>query len=354
VACCVAAELPKSSANSAGFAWLKLATANFELYTTAGEDAGRLLINRFENLRAVLDPILSSPARRQQRPVCVIAFQSRDEFQPYAPMGRSTGFYLPGSRCDFIVLDDPSTKTRTAAHEYGHVVMAQNGLRLPAWLNEGLAELYSNVDVEQADSHVVLGEFIESRVFTLRRNGWISLADLISPMANSTVFTNPFQVDAAYAESWLLAHMLVLDPAYAGHFQDLLRAVQSTGTTEAFGSVYGKSMTQVEWDLTAYLKGGQANMRIFNRGVAAPAQPVHVEREADFDARLALAEMLQHYRGRGEQAREAYQQLARDYPFRPEVEKGIAEIYRSEGNQVLAAEHRARSLMLHANFQTPQ
>jgi hypothetical protein len=43
---------------------------------------------------------------------------------------------------------------------------------------------------------------------------------------------------------------------------------------------------------------------------------VDVEREADFDGRLALAEMLRNYRGRAEESRDLYRQLDRDYPHR--------------------------------------
>jgi hypothetical protein len=117
--------------------------------------------------------------------------------------------------------------------------------------------------------------------------------------------------------------MLVLDPSYSGHFQGLLLALQRAGTADAFGMVYGKSVAQVEWDLTGYLEAGQANARALDRPLPPTAQPISVEREADFDARLALAEMLGNYLGRGEQAREEYRQLACDYPLRPEVRNGI-------------------------------
>jgi hypothetical protein len=321
---CAAAQPPHSAADAEKGAWLKVSTANFELYTTAGEDAGRSLISRFEHLRTVVQPVIAGKVSRR-KPVCIIAFRSHDEFQAYAPISRSTGFFLPGPRRDFIVLDGPSTETHTAAHEYGHLVMAQSGLRLPAWLNEGLAELYSNVEGAQSEPHMIVGRFIPCRVLSLRRDSWIGLTELVSASAHSPVFTGAASVDSAYAQSWLLAHMLVLDPRYAGHFQGLLLALQSAGTADAFGMVYGKSVAQVEWDLTGYLEAGQANARALDSPLPPTAQPIGVEREADFDARLALAEMLGNYLGRGEQAREEYRQLACDYPLRPEARTGIGE-----------------------------
>jgi len=322
VAWCAAGELPHGRAP-----WVRVATANFELYTTAGEDAGRGLILRLERLRAVMQPILGWRGEsrdewrgdvrdERERPVCVIAFGSRDEFQPYAPIGRSVGFFLPGARRDFMVLGGASAESRAAAHEYAHLVMARSGFRLPPWLNEGLAELYSNLEEGRSEPRMAIGRFIPGRVLSLRRGAWIGLARLISAEANSEAFTSANMVDSAYAESWLLAHMLVLDPRYAKKFPDLLAALQTSETAEAFRQVYGKSIGQVEQDLKAYLEVGQANARILGDPPALAALRIEVDPEADFDGRAALAEMLGNYRGRAEQSRDLYRQLARDYPSR--------------------------------------
>jgi len=298
-----AGELPHGRAVRAP--WVRVATADFELYTTADEDAGRGLVLRLERLRAVLAPILgwrgeSRIAARdeRERPVCIIAFGSRDEFQPYAPIGRSVGFFLPGTRRDFMVLDGASAESRAAAHEFVHLVMARNGLRLPAWLNEGLAELYSNVEEGRSEQRTAIGRFIPGRVLSMHRDAWIGLADLVSADANSEVFTNAGKVDAAYAESWLLAHMLVLDPRYAAKFPGLLAALETFETADAFRQVYDKSVAQVEQDLKVYLAIGQKYARILGDPPARAALRVEVDREADFDGRRALAEMLGNYRGR--------------------------------------------------------
>jgi hypothetical protein len=72
----------------------------------------------------------------------------------------------------------------------------------------------------------------------------------------------------------------------------------------------------VERDLKAYLEVGAANVRILAEPPRDAVERVDVEREADFDGRLALAEMLRNYRGRAEESRDLYRQLDRDYPHR--------------------------------------
>ena len=275
----------------------------------------------WSDCRAALQPVLALRGKRRderQRPICVLVFRSRDEFQLYAPMGRSIGFFLPGDRRDFIVLDGSFAESRAAGHEYVHYVTAQSGFRLPVWLNEGLAELYSNLGGGRSEPRTSIGGFIPYRVLSLHQDSWIGLAELFSAGPDSEIFTRPDLVDPAYAESWLLAHMLVLDPRYAPKYPDFLAVLQSSDTPEAFRQTYGKSIGQVEQDLKAYLEVGQANVRTLAEPPPFSAQRIEVDREADYEGRLALVEMLRNYLGRAEQSRALYRQLARDYPLRTE------------------------------------
>jgi hypothetical protein len=173
------------------------------------------------------------------------------------------GFFPPGARRDLIVLGGLSAEGRMAAHEYAHLALAQSGFRLPVWLAEGLAELYSGVVDGRSEPRTDVGQFIPATVLSLRLEDWIDLEQLL---------TNPGLADGAYAESWLLAHMLVLDPRYAAKFPKLLEALGNSDTAEAFGQVYGKSISQVEQDLKAYLEEGPADARIL------PGKPHRGER----------------------------------------------------------------------------
>jgi hypothetical protein len=297
--------------------WLKLTSANFELYTTASETSGRELIRHFEQIRRVLQPALGWQGPESKRAV-LIAFRSSTEFRPYAPNDCASGFYLPGSGHDFIVMASASREDRTAAHEYGHLILSHIGWHLPAWLDEGLAELYSDSDFSGAKRQISVGQFIPGRVATLHQDGWIRLDELLPANPSSELFSSPAFARSSYAECWLLAHMLALDPRYAPRFGDLVAALRNSDALAAFATAYGKSLTDVERDLRAYLVEGQRNRRLVDTGSADCQGAIMVDRDAGFDARLALAEMLRDYPGRRDQARGAYQQLVRDYPRRME------------------------------------
>ena len=71
-----------------------------------------------------------------------------------------------------------------------------------------------------------------------------------------------------------------------------------------------------------------------------------IEPAASLPARLALAELLANYRGRGDQARAAYDQLAKDYPDRWEVEEGLGQFAWQDRKLAEAARHFARAMEL--------
>src|SRR5438270_14061952 len=95
-----------------------------------------------------------------------------------------------------------------AVHELTHLMVHQLGLDLPPWLNEGLAELYSNL--EPTGSKIRVGRDIPSRMRTLAEEKWIDLRSLLAVDHNSPIYNEKSRAGIFYAESWKLVHMLHL------------------------------------------------------------------------------------------------------------------------------------------------
>src|SRR5258708_13972345 len=85
--------------------WVRITSPNFELFTTAGERAGRDLVKHFEQVHSFFVGRfkMSSDATRKPR---VILFRSEKEFEPYRPNEFASAFYHPGEYHDFIVLNN--------------------------------------------------------------------------------------------------------------------------------------------------------------------------------------------------------------------------------------------------------
>ena len=249
---------------------------------------------------------------------------------------------------DFIVMSDASSEHYpVAVHEYTHLMIHQSGMEIPAWLNEGLAELYSSL--EPRGVKILVGQVIPGRLQALRSDRWIPLAALLAVDHASPLYNEKSRAGMFYAESWALVHMLNLDPAYRPQLKSLVAALKENDPPAAFARAYGKQVGEVEAALRTYFNSPTVHAQLFDVNVPKSVEAPEIEPAASFPARLALAELLANYRGRGDQARAAYDQLAKDYPDRWEVEEGLGQFAWQDRKLAEAARHFARAMELGCN-----
>ena len=102
--------------------WIKITSANFVLYTTAGEGSGRDLVRHFEQVRSFFGQAFGE-SRPNAKPACIIAFGHEKEFEPYRFNESATAFFHAGSSHDFIVMSSrierplPGGRSRVHAHD---------------------------------------------------------------------------------------------------------------------------------------------------------------------------------------------------------------------------------------------
>src|ERR1051325_6429740 len=92
-----------SAAGASNDPWLRMKSANFELFTTAGEKSGRELIRHFEQVRSFFVQVFHAQAS-DARPVRVIAFRWEKDFEPFRPNRAAIAFFEGGREHDFIVM----------------------------------------------------------------------------------------------------------------------------------------------------------------------------------------------------------------------------------------------------------
>src|SRR5258708_1447950 len=131
-------------ATRAATPWLRLRSAHFELITDAGERYAPGLLLHLEELRRLFITRASLPEDGSGPGVRIIAFRSASEYAAYRLKENSDAYFFGTAGRDYIAMTlTGSSDFRTAAHEYAHLMAHQRGLHLPAWLSEGLAEVYS-------------------------------------------------------------------------------------------------------------------------------------------------------------------------------------------------------------------
>jgi Flp pilus assembly protein TadD len=317
----VALLLASFSSLLAADEWVRLTTPHFELYTTAGEKRGREAILYFEEVRSFFTE--SSPSKKAPEfPVRIIAFKGEKPFKPYNLNDFATAYYAPSRSRDYIVMQDLEQEHfPVAIHEYMHLIVQHAGLKIPLWLNEGLADVYSTL--KPRAKQAMIGDLIPGRVYTLSNEKWMSLDALTSVQHDSADYNERNRAGIFYAESWALTHMLYLDPRYAANFGKFLAAVHGGQSfPEAVHSAYGKGEGEIAKDLQTYLHRNQLFGALFPVKLTKSEEEAESAPVSTFDSDVVLADLLAAT-NKYDQARAAYERLDKQSAGRPEIAESL-------------------------------
>jgi tetratricopeptide (TPR) repeat protein len=332
-----------ASAAAAALPWSVARDSHFEVYAQDAPDGGHSTLLWFEKLRALVRRQTGLTVDARQ-PVRVIAFHSEADYDPFRLQPTTDAYYVGSGARNYIVLPSSGPAVfRTAAHEYAHFVLNASGLKLPPWLDEGVADLFSTVEIDNRGCRI--GGDLAARRATLRRRPWIPLGELLELPADSPVRRNRETTDVFYAESWALTEMLALAPDYAPHFPGFLSGAASGASAgRTLPARFGKSLDAITRDLHNWV----------NRQNPRPAQfpapnvtdaAVETAPVAVVPMQLILAEVLLAAR-QLDRSEALYRELAHDSPQTADVWAGLGAVAMARGDSAHARELWKRALDL--------
>jgi Tetratricopeptide repeat len=296
--------------------WIRLKSPNFEMYSSAGSRSALDTIREFEQVRGFfLQAFGGQPAKPV--PVRLVAFGSVKEYEPYKLNEYAIAYYHDTPDRDYIVMSHAGADTfPIAVHEYVHLVVRHAGLKLPPWLNEGLAELYSTL--KPYGGKILVGDLIPGRHQALLREKWAPLSAILAADHDSPYYNEKDKAGSLYNEGWALTHMLAFRAEYRPKFGQLLRTISDgTDSATALEQVFGKTVPQIEKDLQGYLRGTTFQGTLVTAKLDKVADEIPVESLADFDTALMFADLM--YRpGKEAEHRAALERLVEQDPKRSE------------------------------------
>jgi tetratricopeptide (TPR) repeat protein len=314
--------------------WTVAQNSHLEVYSQSGGEIAISAFTWFEQLRAFYQQngLLGTRFNDQNGPpLRVISFPTEKEYAEFRLRSLADAYYVSDENHDYIVMAALRSRNfDTAAHEYLHYVLHVNRMKLPAWLNEGLAEFFSTLHFE--GRRYELGGDLPVRTQTLRRDKWLPFAELLRPDgASATPYTRK-NVNVFYAESWALVDMLITSPQYAGHFHEFVSQLSAgSNTTEAFRKIYGRSPDEIRKSLESW--AGQqprsARLVLNKSSITSTARNSEL---SEHEAALLLAQ-LSVVSGRLDQAQTRYQSLLRETPNDPDVRAALGAIALRQGNK---------------------
>lgn len=322
-------------------AWRVARSAHFEAYSQADDATVAETLRWFERLRQFFLQQTGLNGEGMP-PVHVIGFRSTQEYKLIQLRPTSDAYYVGTPNRDYIVMPALGAgEFRIAAHEYTHAVVHALGVHLPPWLNEGLAEVFLSVRIDDRTS--TFGGALPAHVQFLKRHPWMPLSELWSLSPDSAALNNRGNVSLFYAQSWALSGMLLLSPDYAPRFQQLVAALNA-GSPAAVAAerVYSKRVEDLEKDLAAWLANGSTITK--TTPIAASGTiSIQISEVPALTSQAMLADLLLAG-GQLERAEALYGQLAHEAPQSGDFSAALAVIALRGGDVGVARQHWKRAI----------
>jgi tetratricopeptide (TPR) repeat protein len=258
--------------------WREIHSSHYTVITDAGEKKGIEVALRFEQMRSVFATLLMRDRLNESVPLTILAFKNDKNYYQSAPMRQGqpidvAGFFVPGEDQNFIVLNlfepDP---WRAVAHGFAHVLVNCNYPPAAGWFDEGLAEYFSSIRLD--DKKYEIGGDPELRstfAETLQQNQsdalhppksltellggqvWLALPDLLTMKHDTSTYAEGTHHTLFYAESWMVMHYLIHEKKLqqTGAYFDLVEN-QHVPVEDAIEKAYGMSSAQFEQSVKDY------------------------------------------------------------------------------------------------------
>jgi Flp pilus assembly protein TadD len=338
-------SLTTLSAFAGDASWLEVRTEHFRVITDAGEKYGREVASHFEQMRAAFGVIFGREKINDTVPLQIVAFRNTKEFRQYSPIFRGkvvelAGFAIPAQDENFVAIDmSLANSWETVMHEYAHVLLNANYTPTAPWFDEGFAEFFSSIKIQNAE--VQIGGNIPETV-ALFQGQKLNMQELLEVQHHSETYNQSGQRrDMFYVESWLFVH-------YLFDTRQITRASQYFTLTnnkqvpvpQAIQAAFGISVNQLNDALLDYFRKGKIQVirYKFSQQIAAASQ-VTVRPLDQLDARTQLADMHLHEEDYQAQAVKELEGITTENPKQVEAQRALGYAYLEERNFPKATEH---------------
>jgi tetratricopeptide (TPR) repeat protein len=241
--------------------WLLARSKHFVFISSAGERRTRAVASELETLASALTQVDATFSATSATPTRVILFGRGRESRPYFDMlvnrrdaNVSGVFVSQREGGSMIVNDDYSGRGADKAplHELIHYLMQSSDAHAPLWLEEGIAEYFSNATIRKGS--ISAGQPIEGHVVALRQRIHIPLPQLFETSRTSDAYNVPGSQELFYAESWAIVDWLVRTSSKnAADFYAFVHDVEHGATEEeALRTRYHSSVRDLERSLTRF------------------------------------------------------------------------------------------------------
>lgn len=254
--------------------WLKAESPRFIVYSDGDERTLREYAVRLEDFDTLLRVFFSlDPNGVPGRKLEIYLVRNTIEMRRVSPGASESlqGFYAAAPSNIFaIAIRERGDRDAddTILHEYAHHFMMQNLVgAFPGWLIEGFAEYYATAHLTPTSFEI--GNLNQGRAYTLMNGGWTP-TDVV--LTKRTGELKRDQVFGYYAQSWIMTHYMLSDPARRKQLFAYVRMLgEGKPSVEAWTAATGETLEAFDAKLKKYMRTGIPSTR-FKRAAYNPAQ----------------------------------------------------------------------------------
>lgn len=236
----------------------RIDSPHFELYTDGAKGRAIDILEHFEKVRSFFSQTIN-PHESSRKPR-VVVLNSGKAFAAFVDRKTTAAYYIGLPHRDLIVIGPGGNAedSRVITHEYTHLLVHQAGMRIPLWMNEGIAELYSTL--QPVANKMRVGTPINSHLLRLRRD-WLDIRQVLKAESyGSDDHVGPF-----YSMSWAIAHMMLLEDDLRVKWPRFIEALEKGMPPEqALKKVFGLTPQQLEQHVQGYIRSKTVNIVDFN------------------------------------------------------------------------------------------
>lgn len=253
--------------------WLRAESDRFVLYSNGSEMALREFAVKLEDYDTLLRVFFGlDPKGVPERKLEIYLVSDVTDMRRVSPGASDSlgGFYTASSYTIFAIgkrgQGDPDDDD-TILHEYAHHFMMQYlAGKYPGWLIEGFAEYYMTANLKPGSFEI--GDFNTGRAYTLMNGDWTPTEVVLSKRTGEL---KGEQVFGYYAQSWLMTHYMLSDPARRKQLFAYVRLLgDGRESVDAWTEATGESIAAFDAELKAYMRKGVPSTR-FTRPNYKPA-----------------------------------------------------------------------------------
>jgi hypothetical protein len=241
--------------------WLLARSKHFVFISSADESRTRAVAAELETLASALTQVDSTFSAPTATPTRVILFTRRRESRPYFDMllnrrdAEVSGLFVSQREGGSMIINQNYSwqgGDRAPLHELVHYLMQSGDAHAPLWLEEGIAEYFSNATIRARS--ISAGEPMSSHIAVLRQRTRIPLSNLFAAGRDADIYTISSSQAVFYAESWAIVDWLVRTSGHdGGDFYAFVHDLAHAATVEAaLQARYHRTMRDIDWALSRF------------------------------------------------------------------------------------------------------